>query len=72
MAKIKRRGKKERRRREARRKEKEEERKEEEEIQKGKDDGGEAGSKGMGDIRSERGGSEVREISHEIGYSKFS
>ena len=66
MAKRKRRGKKERRRREVRRKEKEEE------IQKGKDNGGKAGSKGMGDIRSERGGSEVREISHEIGHSKFS
>ena len=66
MAKTKRRGKKKKRRRKARRKEKEEE------IQKGKDDGGKAGNKGMGDIRSERGGSEVREISHEIGYSKFS
>ena len=66
MAKIKRRGKKERRGREARIKEKEEE------IQKGIDDGGEADSKGMGDIWSERGGSEVREISHEIGHSKFS
>jgi len=64
MAKTKRRGKKERRRRE-------EERKEEEETQKEKDDGGEAGSKGIGDIGSEREGSEVREISHEIGHSKF-
>jgi len=72
MAKTKRRGKKEKRGREARRKEKEEERKEEKEIQKGKDDGGEVGSKGIGDIRSEREGSEVREISHEIGHSKFS
>ena len=44
MAKIKRRGKKERRGGEARIKEKEEE------IQKGIDDGGEADSKGMGDI----------------------
>ena len=64
MAKTKRRGKKERRRRKEERKE--------EETQKGKDDRGEAGSKGIGDIGSEREGSEVREISHEIGHSKFS
>ena len=64
MAKTKRRGKKEKRRRE-------EERKEEEETQKGKDDRGEAGSKGIGDIGSERESNKVREISHEIGHSKF-
>jgi len=64
MAKTKRRGKKERRRRK-------EGRKEEEEIQKGKDDGDKAGSKGIGNIGPERGGNEVREISHEIGHSKF-
>ena len=59
MAKIKRREKKERRRRK------------EEEIQKGKDDGDKAGNKGIGNIGPERGGNEVREISHEIGHSKF-
>ena len=59
MAKIKRREKKEIRRRK------------EEEIQKVKDDGDKAGNKWIGNIGPERGGNEVREISHEIGHSKF-